>query len=169
MSTPGTSAWATEVYGPPCKVELVEIAFCGKRNLRVNKRAARHFLRLGDIFEEFAPQYAAQIDDFLDDWTYACRKIAGTDVWSNHSWAIAVDIDATRNARNGGVYQDSAIWQGARRAVLQAEKEGFRWGGRYTNPDEMHFETLLTPRQIRARYTPKGKPRRWYARRLKGK
>ena len=157
MSTPGTEAWVRETYGLPCTAELVEIKFCGKRNVKVNKKCARHFIRLGDIFEELAPAYAKQIDDFYDDWTYVCRKIAGTDVYSNHSWGIAIDIDATRNARNGGSYVDSAIWQGARKAVVQAEKEGFRWGGRYSNPDEMHFEVLATPAQLRRWYTRKGK------------
>lgn len=166
MSTPGSQEWAIATYGLPCKVELVDINFCGKRNVRINKKCARHFKRLGDIFMEKAPAYAKQIDDFLDDWTYSCRKIAGTDVWSNHSWAIAIDVDATKNPR-GGTIRLGKVWDEARRAVWQAEQEGFRWGGRYSSPDPMHFETLLTPKQIRARYNRNGKPRRWYKRRLK--
>lgn len=166
MSTPGTQEWAYEVFGAPCKQPIVSMDFCG-RSVTVNKKVRRHFKRLARIFQEKAPNYARHIDDFLDDWGYACRQIAGTSVWSNHSWGIAIDIDATRNARNGGPYTDSAIWQGARNAVLQAEEEGFRWGGRYSNPDEMHFESLLRPAQIRARYDRHGKPRRWYRRRLR--
>lgn len=165
--TPGSEPWAKQKYGAPCTQKIVSIDFCG-RNVTVNQRVARHFKRLAQIFEEKAPRYARQIDDFLDDWGYNCRKIAGTEIYSNHAFGLAIDIDATRNARNGGSYTDSAIWQGARLAIIQAEKEGFRWGGRYSNPDEMHFESLLTPAQISARYDRTGKPRAWYRLRLKG-
>lgn len=167
-ATPGSEQWMKQVYGSPCPTaDIISINLAGDRRITVNKKCARHFKRLGDIFHEYAPAYWKQIDDFLDDWGYNCRKIAGTSVYSNHSFGTAIDIDATRNSRNGGSYTDSAIWQGASRAVRQAEREGFRWGGRYSSPDEMHFETLLTPRQIRARYTKQGKPRAWYRRQIR--
>lgn len=155
-----------EKFGPPCQQPIISIDFCG-RSVTVNKKAARHFKRLALIFLERAPQYAKHIDDFLDDWGYNCRVIAGTNTYSNHAFGTAIDIDATRNARNGGSYQDSAIWQGAANAVRQAEREMFRWGGRYSNPDEMHFETLLTPMQIKARYKRDGKPRAWFRRKIR--
>lgn len=165
--TPGTEAWARKFYGDPCSQEIVKVYF-GDRYVTVGKQCARHFRRLAIIFEWKAPRYFKEIDDFLDDWGYNCRTIAGTSVYSNHAFGTAIDIDATRNARNGGSYTDSAIWQGARPAILQAEEEGFRWGGRFSNPDEMHFETLLTPTQIKARYKKDGTPRAWYRRRLRG-
>lgn len=154
-----------EKFGPPCKQPIVTIQICG-RDVTVNKKAARHFKRLGLILQRYAPMYAHKIDDFLDDWGYACRTIAGSSTYSNHAFGTAVDVDATKNARNGRPYTDSAIWKEAKKAVLQAEKEGFRWGGRYSSPDPMHFETLLTPVQIKARYDRRGEPRAWFKRKL---
>lgn len=162
--SPGSAAWGYKYYGDPdapgyVTKNIVSILFCGRR-VTVNRKCARVFLRLARIFEAHAPKYARQIDDFMDDWGFNNRYISGTNVKSNHSFGTAIDIDATRNARNGGSFTDSAIWQGAREAILHAEKEGLiRWGGRYSNPDEMHFECILTPTQARIRYTRDGRKR----------
>lgn len=166
MASPGTEAWARSAYGAPCHQPIVTIDFLG-RNVTVNKKCQRHFKRLARIFAEKSPNYAVQIDDFLDDWGYACRKIGSSSTYSNHAFGIAIDIDATKNVQ-GRRYQDTLIWKRAADSVLQAEREGFRWGGRYsTTPDAMHFETLLTPAQINARYYRNGRRKLWYIRKLR--
>ena len=172
MATPGTQDFGYKYYGNPGptgsaqeqiyrKNNIVSIEIVPGRFIAVHKKAKRHFLRLGNILENKAPRYAKTIDNFMDDWGFANRNIGGTSVKSNHAFGIAVDIDATRNAQGKNEF-DCPIWKEAKQAVLQAEKEGLCWGGRYSNPDAMHFETLLRPAQIKARYNRHGKPRAWY-------
>jgi len=78
-----------------------------------------------------------------DDWGYANRPIAGTRSPSNHSWGLAVDIDASRYP------------QGQRRLkppdwlVYLFGQWGWSWGGGWSNPDPMHFEVTSTPAHVR--------------------
>jgi hypothetical protein len=52
--------------------------------------------------------------------------------------------------------------------VEEWEREGGAWGGRFSRPDPMHFETHLTPKEIRARYRPDGTVKDAYLRELIG-
>lgn len=65
------------------------------------------------------------------------RKIAGSDNWSNHSWACAIDLDGAHNGFNTGHGTMHSI-------VIKAFKdEGWRWGGDYLHrTDPMHFEAV---------------------------
>lgn len=69
-------------------------------------------------------------------WGYNCRPISGTSKPSNHSWGLAVDINAPRNPYGGGT--DMPPWM-----VELWESYGFRWGGNYSGTkDPMHYEFL---------------------------
>lgn len=160
MATPGTALWATENYGPACSTDRqTRIRIFGADRI-VHKGVVRHFRRLDLIFKKHAPAYYKKLCASADNWTYSCRNIAGTSVKSNHSWPIAIDLRSAENAR-GLAATSSEIWREAREAVLQAEREGFRWGGRYSSPDAMHFECMLTPSQIKAKYLPSGHKKVW--------
>lgn len=161
MSTPGTAQWALEKFGIPCNVNDMRNVFIFGHDLRIHKGAVRHFKRLDRIFANHSPRYYKLLCKSPDVFTYSCRDIAGTNTKSNHSWPIAIDLRSAANARNGQSATQSEMWKEARDSVLQAEKEGFRWGGRYTSPDPMHFETLLTPKQIRQRYFLDGTKKPW--------
>lgn len=69
-----------------------------------------------------------------DDWSYANRPIRGKRVASNHSWGLAVDIDATQ------------FGLGSRKRLPQWivdlwHAHGFDYGGDYRGrKDPMHFE-----------------------------
>jgi hypothetical protein len=69
-------------------------------------------------------------------WGFACRPIRGTDVPSNHSWGLAVDINSLANPMATTFRSDIpppvvAMWWAC----------GFFWGGYYQRrPDTMHFE-----------------------------
>jgi hypothetical protein len=96
-------------------------------------------------------------------WGFACRPISGTTVPSNHSWGLAVDINAPvnpmasadwhrRNANSG----NSTFPFGLRivtnipeQVVRLWEGSGWIWGGRYSRPDPMHFEFVGTPDDAR--------------------
>lgn len=72
----------------------------------------------------------------VSDWggCFNIRRISGSNSWSNHSWACAVDLSPGTNGFNqtptlGGI-------------VIQAlKRQGARWGGDYHGrKDPMHFE-----------------------------
>ncbi len=71
------------------------------------------------------------------DWggCYNPRQIAGSNNWSNHSWACAVDISPTTNGFNTGHGTLS-------NTVVDAfKRQDFLWGGDYHGrTDPMHFE-----------------------------
>ncbi|HET7235184.1 MAG TPA: peptidoglycan-binding protein [Actinomycetota bacterium] len=79
-------------------------------------------------------------------WGFACRAIRGTSVPSNHSWGLAVDINAPSNPYREAFVSDMptwlpGLWWGY----------GFFWGGWYQSiKDPMHYEFLGTPADARA-------------------
>lgn len=52
---------------------------------------------------------------------------------SKHAWGLAIDLNVYDNPEGSTPKMDSRI-------VAIFEKWGFRWGGRWTKPDGMHFE-----------------------------
>lgn len=81
--------------------------------------------------------------DVNDDWGYANRPIAGTSIPSNHSWGLAVDLDAQeypqgQRKRRPPQWVDD-IWR----------KYGFQNGVYWANPDPMHYEFMGTPSDAR--------------------
>lgn len=72
-------------------------------------------------------------------WGFNCRAIRGTTTPSNHSWGLAVDINAPRNPQRRPLTTDMPKWM-----VDLWARFGFKWGGTYTNkpPDPMHYEFL---------------------------
>lgn len=84
---------------------------------------------------------------------FACRSISGTDVASNHSWGLAVDINWQRNPMSRRFVCDlppeliTAFW-----------KCGFYWGGWYSGGryDPMHFEYIGSPGDV-ARHLAKAR------------
>jgi D-alanyl-D-alanine carboxypeptidase-like protein len=161
---PGTPEWAREHYGNPNtqgfkRRKIVEIEFLG-RSMFVHRAASRHFLRLARLFEARAPEYAAAVPlGELDDWSYENRNVRGENVKSNHAFGLAVDINALTNIMGTAGDMPEEV-------VRQWEVEGGEWGGDWSRPDPMHFETHLTPEQIRERYHPDGQPRDWYLEQL---
>jgi D-alanyl-D-alanine carboxypeptidase-like protein len=156
----GSATWALEHYGNPDapgfeKENIVEIDFLG-RTMFVHEDAKRHFLRLERLFEARAPEYAAAAaGGELDDWSYENRPVREGTVKSNHAFGIAIDINALDNPLGSAGNMPAEV-------VRQWEIEGGGWGGNWSRPDPMHFETHLTPQEIRERYRRDGSPRAWY-------
>ena len=164
--TSGSPSWAREHYGNPDAPnfkakKIVSFDFLG-RTMFVHRGALPHFLRLENLFEARAPEYAAAIAaGTLDDWSYENRDVRAANAKSNHAFGLAIDVNALTNVMGttGDIPQEVA---------LQWEVEGGDWGGDWSRPDPMHFETHLTPAQIRDRYRPDGTPRDWYLQQLVG-
>lgn len=74
-------------------------------------------------------------------WSYSNRAISGTSSPSNHSWGLAVDLNAPANPYTSHRVTDMPDWMPA----LWAEY-GFAWGGNYSGEqDSMHYEFMGTP------------------------
>jgi len=81
--------------------------------------------------------------DVDDDWGYAYRKIAGSNVWSNHSGGTAVDIDAQEYPQ-GQLRRQPPSW-----LIFLFAQWGWSYGGEFGNPDPMHFEFRGTVEKAR--------------------
>ena len=69
-----------------------------------------------------------------DDWSFNSRPIRGTNRPSNHSWGLAIDIDATE-------YPQGQRRNQPQRWVIDLFRAyGFEYGGDWSNPDPMHLE-----------------------------
>lgn len=71
-------------------------------------------------------------------WGFACRAIRGSTSPSNHSWGLAVDINAPKNPMGETLITDMPGWM-----PDLWNAYGFRWGGDYrSRPDAMHYEFI---------------------------
>lgn len=77
--------------------------------------------------------------DINDDWSYVNRPIRGTRIPSNHSWGLAIDLDATKYPQGQTKKRPpqwvNDIW------VKYRFDNGVYW----SNPDPMHYEFNGTP------------------------
>ena len=79
-----------------------------------------------------------------DDWGYASRPIRGTSTPSNHSWGLAVDLNAASNPMGSELVTDMPAWM-----VGMWTACGFRWGGAYSGrKDAMHYEYMGRPSDV---------------------
>jgi len=92
---------------------------------------------------------------------YNCRRIRGSDSWSNHAWGLAVDLNWSSNPmlrvswlidHHGAGFPRSS-WTDIPPEVVQLwTGAGFGWGGDYRNwRDAMHFEWLRSPQELSQR------------------
>ncbi|MDP9388509.1 MAG: peptidoglycan-binding protein [Actinomycetota bacterium] len=78
-------------------------------------------------------------------WGFANRAIRGTNRPSNHSWGLAVDLNAPANPMGPQLITDMPSWM-----VELWTSKSFRWGGNYTGrKDAMHYEFMGTPDDAR--------------------
>lgn len=77
--------------------------------------------------------------DVNDDWGYSNRPIAGTSVPSNHSWGLAIDLDA-QDYPQGQTKVHPPQWIMDIWSFL-----GFDNGVVWSHPDPMHYEYRGTP------------------------
>lgn len=65
------------------------------------------------------------------------RNIAGSNNWSNHSWACALDLSPSTNGFNAGKGSIGTV------VVTAFKNQQFLWGGDYKGrTDPMHFEAV---------------------------
>ena len=105
-------------------------------------------VRTGDVhtvLDHFAIAFNTRVEPLeqpvRDDWAFAPRKIAGTNVFSNHASGTALDLNAAQHPQ----FKRDTFTPAKLKALreLLAEYDGvIRWGGDYraNRVDEMHFE-----------------------------
>ena len=108
----------------------------------------------GALLAAFVAEFHKNVEPIdhgtLDDWGYAYRPVRGqTTGLSNHASGTAIDINAAKHPLGKeGTFAEAKV------PVLQAQvkKYGLRWGGNYkARVDEMHFEVIETPANVKLR------------------
>lgn len=97
------------------------------------------------IFHAFAIEFHQKVEPLVKGWCwgFACRAIGGTSRPSNHSWGLALDLNAP-NHPWGSVGTFSVAQASTIRKLCK--KYGLRWGGDYRGKkDEMHVEFMGSP------------------------
>ena len=118
-----------------------------KRKMRLQKDA-------GVILAAFAAEFHAQVEPIdegqFDDWAYAYREVRGSDSdLSNHSSGTAIDLNATKHPLGA---ENTFTKQQVKNIRFLTNKYGLRWGGDYkTRKDEMHWEIIETPDEVKQR------------------
>ncbi|RZU54424.1 D-alanyl-D-alanine carboxypeptidase-like protein [Krasilnikovia cinnamomea] len=96
-----------------------------------------------------------QTDTSIATSGYACRRVAGSRVWSQHAYGVAIDLNPLQNPMvRGALLDPPAAGRWVRRnqyligmvhaegAVRALTGNGFAWGGRWrTLKDYQHFST----------------------------
>jgi len=108
----------------------------------------------GVILAAFASEFNEKIEKLegktFDDWSYAYRPVRGqTTGLSNHASGTAIDLNSLKHPL-GKKGTFDPIKEIALKELVK--KYGLRWGGSYASrPDEMHFEVIETPEQVKLR------------------
>lgn len=110
----------------------------------------------GVILAAFAAEFHEKVEPIdvgtLDDWGYAYRNVRGTtENLSNHSSGTAIDLNASKHPLG----KENTFKPEQVKAIhALVKKYGLRWGGDYkSRKDDMHFEVIETPSQVKARIT----------------
>ena len=104
----------------------------------VHRKIVPPLMIIFNLIWEACGQDQAKVDATgISDWggCFNIRNIAGSNNWSNHSWACAVDISPSTNGFN---VTDTTI---AHPVIDAFKAQGALWGGDYVGcKDPMHFE-----------------------------
>jgi hypothetical protein len=81
--------------------------------------------------------------------TYKCRKIAGTNLWSLHAYAIAIDLNPSKNPfKTCTTDMPQAFINDVLALRTNSGAQVFTWGGNWrpcTSADPMHFQIDCSP------------------------
>lgn len=127
-------------WGPPCRVTLVRV--------QLTEAAVSVDARLAELsgLVMRANERQGYLYRRADTGAYNCRLIAGTDEWSWHARAIAIDANWQTNPYTSPLRTDRPQWERDR-----WNRYGFAGGWDYTGAkDAMHTEFMGTPAQAAA-------------------
>ncbi len=105
------------------------------------------------VFTWLVEQYHRRVEPIKPAacWGWNVRKIEGSNTWSNHSSATAVDLDAEDNPMGSGTTKKSMTpAQIAECHQLEEESGGvLHWGGDFGRNDPMHWEMRGSAAQVK--------------------
>jgi len=108
----------------------------------------------GPVLAAFAAEFHVNVEKIdvgtLDDWGYAYRNVRNSpDDLSNHSSGTAIDLNAAKHPLG----KENTFTPEQRKVLdILCKKYGLRGGYTYkTRKDDMHFEVVETPEQVKAR------------------
>jgi hypothetical protein len=140
-------------YGQPGHVDRRTVVTPWGPKATLHVRVADHFLETcseadAALSKAGSPWRPRRVD------SYNPRQIRGSDEWSMHAWALAVDIFSTppNMPPPGGVWTPD---DPPPIVFVQAfEQAGWTWGGRWRRKDEPHFEWANYPPTTAQRPSP---------------
>lgn len=82
--------------------------------------------------------------------TYNCRKVAGSNKWSIHSYGLALDLNPSVNPHKRPLTHDypPAFITAVEQLRTNSGKQVFQWGGRWSMPDAMHWQINCSPADL---------------------
>lgn len=92
-------------------------------------------------------------------WTYVCRTIGGTNVWSQHAYGAAGDKDPRLNPFKAATWDDTRYTPAHVDALLGLRtkngKQVFAWGGQWgKRQDLMHWYLMCKPADLASGIDP---------------
>lgn len=128
---------------PACQFNVINRTFQVKHRFGTTRFPGGIHVEIEELVERLVKEtanrgyrFGTPEDPSYGCWGFACRAIAGTSTPSNHSWGLAVDINAPKNPRAKTLKTDMPSWMPDLWNAYM-----FRWGGDYKkNPDAMHYE-----------------------------
>lgn len=107
------------------------------------------------VFEHFVTAISKhyKLDGYADDWSYINRDVRGLPgVKSNHSWGLAIDLNATANPMTADPKAKYEFRREIVNPLLARYKGKLIWGGDYKGErkDYMHFEFIGTPNEAKS-------------------
>lgn len=90
--------------------------------------------------------------------TYNCRNIAGSSNKSIHAYALALDLNPSKNPYRAPLVTDFPDSFIERMEGIRANgKPALQWGGRWSTPDAMHWQINVAPADCKNVSWDKGK------------
>ena len=183
---PALRARMRSTHGPRCPVpwsdlrylRLAHVGFDGRHHVGELVVAARHARKVAGVFArlydaEWPIRQMRLASDFAGDddrsmaadntSAYNCRRVAGSDRWSNHAYGAAIDINPVENPylvdgsfrplegqsfgrldRSAGSTVPAGVIRSGDVVVRAFAALGWEWGGSWASPDFQHFSAPRT-------------------------
>ena len=140
-----TTAQLRVAWAPACRGPWVTIPLHGAGKVTVRPAIKDAVLALNRILVAY--NYRTRR---ADTGAYVCRNIAGTNRRSLHAYGIALDINWQSNPMRRPLTTDmpTAMIRDIETIRTNNGRQVWRWGGRFSTPDAMHFEVCCAPADL---------------------
>lgn len=132
-------------WGPPCSGTKVTVTLNGSGVVHVRAAIVDAVRALNAVLVRWGYRTRR-----ADTGAYNCRHIAGTNRYSLHAYGIALDINWQSNPMRRPLTTDMPAGMVAEIEAIRTNSgaQVWRWGGRFSTPDAMHFEIACAPSAI---------------------